>query len=254
MHVTRFFRRPATPTPALFWWVVAGSVVAAMVPTLWPAIDLNLATPFSGSAIGGNGGGAPALDAVNWWWVTWINAYIPGAFRFALLLAAVGWAVSAWKFSNRRWSAALAFVLFAGIAGPGAVVNLGFKDNWHRARPYQVEQFGGAVQFSRAAVLSDQCDNNCSFVSGHVSCGFFLAGLMLVQPRRRRWWAATGVVAGLVIGFARMADMAHWFSDVLWACPITLLTSWLVWQMLLRVYTLESRDAAESAQPASTVG
>jgi len=250
MPVARFFRRPAPAAPALFWWVVGASLAAALVPTLWPAVDLGLAAPFARTADGGE----PALDAVGWWWVVWINAYIPGAFRFALLLAALGWALAAWKFNNRRWSAALAFVLFAGILGPGAVVNLGFKDNWHRARPYQVEQFGGAVQFTRAAVMTNQCDNNCSFVSGHVACGFFLSGLMLVQPRRRRWWAATGVVAGLVIGFARMADMAHWFSDVLWACPITLLTSWLVWQMLLRVYTVESRDAAESAQPASTVG
>lgn len=45
-----------------------------------------------------------------------------------------------------------------------------------------------------------------------------------------------GTGAGLVIGFARMSDVAHWFSDVLWAYPITLITSWLVWQGLVHVY------------------
>jgi membrane-associated PAP2 superfamily phosphatase len=52
------------------------------------------------------------------------------------------------------------------------------------------------------------------------------------------------VLSGLVIGFARMADVAHWLSDVLWAFPITLLTAWLVWKGLLLVYR----------KPSSTVG
>ena len=42
--------------------------------------------------------------------------------------------------------------------------------------------------------------------------------------------------SGLTIGFARMADGAHWLSDVLWASPITLVCSWLVWKLLLRLY------------------
>jgi lipid A 4'-phosphatase len=130
----------------------------------------------------------------------------------------------------------LAFFVVAGILGPGAVVNWGFKENWQRARPYQVENFGGTQKFSRAAVMTDQCDNNCSFVSGHVSCGVFLISLGLVHRRRQRVWAAAGVLSGLVIGFARMADVAHWLSDVLWAFPITLAVSWLTWKGLLLLY------------------
>jgi lipid A 4'-phosphatase len=124
------------------------------------------------------------------------------------------------------------------------VVNWGFKENWQRARPYQVENFGGQQKFSRATVMSDQCNNNCSFVSGHVACGVFLISLGLVHRRRQRRWAVAGVASGLVIGFARMADVAHWLSDVLWAFPITLLTSWLVWKGLLLLYR----------KPSSTVG
>jgi membrane-associated PAP2 superfamily phosphatase len=59
---------------------------------------------------------------------------------------------------------------------------------------------------------------------------------MLIHRQRRVAWAAAGITAGLVIGFARMADVAHWLSDVLWACPITLLCSWLVWKLLLLLY------------------
>ena len=141
----------------------------------------------------------------------------------------------------------MAFLVLAGILGPGALVNLGFKDQWQRARPYQVENFGGTQTFTRATVMTDQCDANCSFVSGHVACGFFFTSLMLIYRKRRIIWAVTGTLAGLAVGFARMSAMAHWFSDVLWAYPITLLASWLVWKALHWAYERETK-------PSRTVG
>jgi lipid A 4'-phosphatase len=184
------------------------------------------------------------VNAVNWWWVEWINGWIPAVFRACLVIALLGWLVAQFGSRWQAWRLPLAFVVVAGVLGPGMVVNWGFKENWQRARPYQVENFGGPQKFSRAAVISDQCNNNCSFVSGHVSCGVFLISLGLVHRRRQRRWAAIGVASGLVIGFARMADVAHWLSDVLWAFPITLLSCWLVWQGLLRIYR----------KPSTTVG
>lgn len=212
------------------------SVVAALVPTLWIGLDLQAAALFAGTE-------AP-VNAVNWWWVEWINGWIPAVFRACLVIALLGWLVAQFGSRWQAWRLPLAFVVVAGVLGPGMVVNWGFKENWQRARPYQVENFGGSQKFSRAAVISDQCNNNCSFVSGHVSCGVFLISLGLVHRRRQRRWAAIGVASGLVIGFARMADVAHWLSDVLWAFPITLLSCWLVWLGLLRIYR----------KPSSTVG
>lgn len=182
-------------------------------------------------------GPAKVLDSAQWWWVILINLYIPAVFRFFVLLALAGWLLVSLGRHGKRWRLALAFVVLAGALGPGLVVNGGFKDNWQRARPYMVEPFGGTQQFTRAAVITDQCDNNCSFVSGHVACGFFLASMMLIDRRRRVAWGISGVVAGLVIGFARMSDGSHWLSDVLWAAPITLLCSWLVWKALLWAYS-----------------
>ena len=106
---------------------------------------------------------------------------------------------------------------------------------------------GGTQQFTRAAVMTDQCNNNCSFVSGHVACGFFLASLMLVDRRRKVAWAVVGVLSGLTIGFARLADGAHWLSDVLWASPITLLCSWLVWRLLVKAYNPKNLLSAPAA-------
>lgn len=227
---------PTSATPRWYGWAMALSILAALVPTLWPQLDLMAAATL--------GGPEPLFQSVGWWWVELINAQVPTVFRAALVLALLGWMVASWKPTWRAWRLPLAFVVLAGIAGPGAVVNLGFKDNWQRARPYQVDHFGGDKRFSRATVMTDQCSANCSFVSGHVACGVFLISVGLVHRRRQRRWAAAGVVSGLTIGFARMADSAHWLSDVLWAFPITLLVSWLVWKTLQLIYNRPSRTVA----------
>ena len=226
----------ARSTPTLVLWTAALSTLAACIPLLWPALDLRAAALFAVR-------GAP-LYQLDWWWLRAINDYVPTVFRYFLLLAAIAWIVAMRLPRWAHWRFALAFFVIAGVLGPGAVVNWGFKDNWQRARPYQVQNFGGSQQFTRAAVMTDQCDANCSFVSGHVSCGIFLASLALVQRRRQRFWCLLGAGSGLLIGFARMADVAHWLSDVLWAYPITLLSSWLVWKAMLWFVNKPTRTLA----------
>ncbi|MEN9373813.1 MAG: hypothetical protein RIR79_1365 [Pseudomonadota bacterium] len=213
-------------TPSLFWCLLAAFVGLALVPTLWTSLDFNAAA------------WARSTNAVHWWWVELINLYIPMVFRVMVILSLLTWGVLSAMKKAQKWGLVLAFVGIAGTVGPGVVVNMVFKENWHRARPYQVQEFGGEQHFTRATVIADQCYNNCSFVSGHTACGFFLASLLLIERnRRRRWlWAAAGVGLGALIGFARMADSAHWLSDVLWAAPITWLSSWVVWRVLLRWY------------------
>lgn len=236
MTVTTQPEIPDSQTPRLYIWITGVSLMLALLPTAWTHWDLQAAAIFAGPQA--------SLHAVGWWWVELINAYVPMVFRWCLFVALLGWIAASRKARWQAWRLPLIFVVVAGILGPGLVVNWGFKDNWQRARPYQVENFGGTQKFSRAAVMTNQCDANCSFVSGHVACGVFLISLGLVHRRRQRTWAAVGVVAGLLIGFARIADVAHWLSDVLWAFPITLTVSWLVWKALLWLYS----------RPSATVG
>lgn len=225
--------RSALPMPLWYGCMVAVWVLLALLPTVWSEADVTMAGVFTGPS-------ASLAQARQWWWVAFINEYIPTLFRACLLLCLIGWVVATLQVRWQRWRLALAFVVVAGVLGPGLVVNWVFKDQWQRARPYQVTQFGGTQQFTRAGVMTDQCNYNCSFVSGHVACGAFLASLALVL-RRRKLWIATGVLAGGLVGFSRMAAAGHWLSDVLWAFPITWLTSWLVWCALRRLYASPSR-------------
>lgn len=233
---------PDNRTPALFWQLVAISVVVALVPTFWPQLDVAAAALFSGTA--------PVVSSKAWWWVEIINQWVPAAFRVLLMVCAAGWLLAHLTPRWKAWRLPLAFVVCAGIAGPGAIVNWGFKDQWQRARPYQVENFGGPQTFTRATVMTDQCTSNCSFVSGHVACGFFFSSLLLVATRRKKLWIAVGSASGAIVGFARMSDMAHWFSDVLWAYPITLMSSWLVWQLLRRLYGTQGAEINPTATSA----
>lgn len=106
--------------------------------------------------------------------------------------------------------------LFAAIwIGPVLVVNVLLKDHVGRPRPSQIEEFGGTQKFAPAFVYCPQGGNNSSFVCGHAAAGYYFMALALVLRGHRRqvvWWSA--VVAGTGIGLARVAQGAHFLSDV----------------------------------------
>jgi len=123
------------------------------------------------------------------------------------------------------------------IIGPGLLVNTLFKDNWGRARPSQVEEFGGTKQFTRAALPADQCAKNCSFVSGHASVGFFFLAFAYVWPRRRILWLASGTALGLGIGLVRIMQGGHFFSDVIFCGIVVYLSARVLHALMFRPAT-----------------
>lgn len=113
---------------------------------------------------------------------------------------------------ERQLRRCLAFLLVVLLLGPGLLVNEVLKNHSGRARPDQVEQFGGNRQFTPAFVVADQCDKNCSFVSGHAAMGFFF--MTLAWPLRNRRWLLYGGLIGALVGLGRIIQGAHFLSDV----------------------------------------
>ena len=133
-----------------------------------------------------------------------------------------------------------AIVAFSLIIGPAVVVNAVFKDHWDRARPRQIQEFGGEKIFSPAWVVSNQCDRNCSFTSGHAAAGFSFVVLHFVARGRR--WLGLGLLVGGLIGAARIAVGAHFLSDIVFSFFLVYLTAALVARILVKISTNSAKS------------
>jgi len=104
------------------------------------------------------------------------------------------------------------YLLLVLVIGAGLIVNVIFKENFGRARPRDIEEFGGSKHFTPAFVITRECDRNCSFSSGHGAGAFFSVALALALSRKRVTLLAALAFGGLV-SFSRVASGAHYFSD-----------------------------------------
>ncbi len=111
----------------------------------------------------------------------------------------------------RRWL----FLFLSLVIGPGLIANTLLKDNWGRARPLQIEQFGGRAHFTPPFVMTNQCEKNCSFVGGDSSFGFWFHSLAYVAARRRRAVFVAGLGVGVLYSLIRVGMGAHFLSDVI---------------------------------------
>lgn len=117
-----------------------------------------------------------------------------------------------------------ATVLLAGLAlGSGLLVNGLFKSLWGRARPIQIDTFGGPAEFTPAWEISDNCASNCSFVSGEASsAAWMVAVVVLMVPAEHRRWALPAVLvyAG-ALSLNRLVFGGHFLSDILLSWALT---------------------------------
>ncbi len=102
------------------------------------------------------------------------------------------------------------------------IINSFFKLIWGRARPYEVVEFGGNLQFSPPLVISNQCNWDCSFISGHTVISFWVLSLaLLVSCCYRRAAVAAALIFGCLMGLMRIAQGFHFVSDVVFGAVIT---------------------------------
>ncbi len=160
----------------------------------------------------------------------------------AVLLAALVGAVIAGltgrpvaRLSARCWT----FLLSVNLLGPGLLVNAGLKTHWGRARPDQVEAFGGPQSFTPALMPTDQCLSNCSFTSGEAAASMALAIAVLLFAHRLHGrlsvWAILAASALVLFGGGlRVAFGRHFLSDVVFSWLIVIGVALAVYQVMLR--------------------
>lgn len=119
------------------------------------------------------------------------------------------------------------FLLAGALAGPILLVDNILKEHSGRTRPVNTTAFGSTRQFTPAFVIADQCEKNCSFVSGHVAtASFIMAFGWLGTPAVRRRWLLGSIAFGALFALVRMAPGGHFLSDTVFAWFATYFSLW----------------------------
>ena len=116
---------------------------------------------------------------------------------------------------NTRTKLVLIGFVLGPVVGCGLIANLYFKDSWGRARPINIQEFGGEKIYTRPFIKSDQCERNCSWISGEASAAFsFITGtIMLKNPI----FLILNIFFGVIVSFCRIAMGGHFLSDNIFA-------------------------------------
>lgn len=122
-------------------------------------------------------------------------------------------------------------IIVSFVAGPLVLVNMILKSYWGRPRPAHITEFGGTSDFIPPYYISDQCQSNCSFVSGEGSA-IATAGILLgiatwtIFPKHRKMAIGFVVIISFIGISLRYIKGRHFVSDSLLAtlfCAIIIL-------------------------------
>ncbi|QEI05208.1 phosphatase PAP2 family protein [Pigmentiphaga aceris] len=191
----------------------------------------------------------PWRDAV---WLEVIGHHLLKFVPIGVCLVALGLALGSYVFPRwRPWRQA-AWALAASLAiGPAVVTQLKSMTVAHC--PWDLREFGGYASFAADYASSwwapSRAEAGRCLPSGHAGAGFCLLALYFfawaVGSRRLRWAGlAVGVTAGLLFGFIRVVQGAHFPSHVMWSAVVCWLAAALVY-----LPVIVGRDVSPHAQP-----
>ena len=212
-------------------FIITSSIIAAIFLS-FPQIDLQISNYFYNEADGFYLNKHPFFETVH------------NSVRIVATSIAVSWiALLAVNYFGKKQilnipNFKLIYLILALAIGPGLVVNTIFKDNWGRARPHQTNNFGGENPFTPPFIIADNCERNCSFVSGDPSVGFYLFALYFAFRKRIFAYSALGL--GILFGGTRIVQGAHFFSDVIFSGVFTFTTCYLLWLAFSKYNSKES--------------
>lgn len=217
---------------ALAFLTLAACAIFAAFPRLDLAVSAWFYRPGEGFWLAGNGLVEAARNGV---WNLSIAV-------FALSIVALGFAAARRPLLGIDARAA-GFVVLLYLLGPVLLVNGVLKAHWGRARPVDVAEFGGAARFTPFWLPTDQCQSNCSFVSGEGSAAAALALVLLVfAPHARRLLSRRGFAVYALAGVAapatglalRLATGRHFLSDTVFAVLLVLAVALILHRLLLK--------------------
>lgn len=202
----------------------------ALLFALWPGLDM-AATQFARSVADD----AFAPRDGSWWPLyAWMK---PAFFLLGGLVVLLG--LASWilrrpllGITPRR----AFFVVVSMALIQGLVIDVYLKDSFGRARPREMQAFGGAFVFTPFYLVSDACRSNCSFVSGHAGMAFSVVAFSFLPAARRRRLSILGLALlfGLVTGWMRVIQGGHFLSDVLFSGMVVFGLTWLLALICLR--------------------
>ena len=121
------------------------------------------------------------------------------------------------------------------IIGCGLISNMYFKDTWGRARPINIEEFGGSKIYTPPFFKSDQCERNCSWISGEASAAFsFLVGTVMI--RKNGFFLFFNLIFGILVIFVRLSMGGHFLSDNLFAMNFMIFLAYLYKIGIIQLY------------------
>jgi len=129
------------------------------------------------------------------------------------------------------------YLLLVLVVGAGMIVNGVFKEDFGRARPRNIVEFGGSKIFTPAFVISHECDSNCSFSSGDGAGAFFALALALALSRKRAV-LLSAFAYGALVSYSRVASGAHFLSD----CVVSFFVMLILSDVLYYYVVLTERE------------
>jgi len=169
---------------------------------------------------------------------------LPRAGQSLLLVLLILFLLGFWqrfpRLKARR--AAIGFLIVGGLLGPILLVDATLKEHSGRTRPVNTVNFGGSKLFTPAFIPADQCQKNCSFVSGHVAtASFIMAFGWLGAPAVRRRWLLASIACGGFFALVRMVPGGHFLSDTIFAWFATYFSLWFTEWLFRKLGWLPAR-------------
>jgi lipid A 4'-phosphatase len=200
----------------VLWRLLIVFAAIQLVFSIWPTIDLAASRAF--------------VQPDGTFWLS--KSVLAEEIRMPIWLVSCGLAICAalmlcvtlmrGRLAQTPWRL-WAFITTLYVTGPGLLVNVLLKQNWGRARPATVVEFGGTKLFTPPFEIAGQCSKNCSFVSGEAASAAVMVIVLAIcfrdsVPRKWRPAMYVGLAALFLIGSGmRVATGRHFLSDVVFA-------------------------------------